>query len=363
MRLTATVAETISITGKLTSPETATAVEGVMAFKCAAASSTDTVSATLRFPAAVASASYTPPGGAPSAAARALTAVEGSNGTQWVVPLVISTASGGTATGPVDAGSLAYRMAPGFNPPILKATATCKYSFQPLPPSSATPAAAAETADEDEKPKPPQPPLLQHRTTDVIVKAALHASLNGQPSKVQLVVQLPAPLAPGPVPAAPAVTLVPAPSSSPVESTIAAAAGPAYGDVTASKPPVRFDPQRAQLLWALLDGDAPLPAGATEEQVARAPAVLAPGKGAAEFKARVPVLRGACTPGVPTPAAGAPLAPPQPLAQQLLLPLQVRLVMTGFAACKPEILPGQPQAPIEAAPITYSSAVRAVYKA
>jgi hypothetical protein len=101
-----------------------------------------------------------------------------------------------------------------------------------------------------------------------------------------------------------------------------------YGDPIC-RPLAQWVAPRAQLLWVLVEGDAPPPPGVSEADVPRTRAFFAPGA-AAEFRARVPLLGGGTAEA--SAGAGAGAGAPMPL------PLQARFSLTNgaVAAAMPE---------------------------
>lgn len=245
----------------------------------------------------------------------------------------------------VDLGSLHYKLAPGFAPQVIRAQASCKYTFAPM---TSAPAAPVDTTDASSTAAGPadgsasavtlhtQQPQQVHKFTDVLLKAVLHPSVQAV-TGTQLLVQLP--------PAA----LKPAPGHIAAAASGSPAVAASY-EQPQFKPAAQWNAQRSQILWAVPDTPVQAKPAAAAASAAGAPPVpptspasssvdgaLVPGK-AGEFKARVPVAGGLTAPDA------APYSAIQPL------PLQVRLSLPGAALCTMALEPEPAAAAAAVAP-------------
>jgi hypothetical protein len=167
---------------------------------------------------------------------------------------------------PAELATVAYRYAPSFSPPVLSAGASCRAGWAPAPPAAA----------------------LVHRHTDVLLRAAMGpaGAAAGAPSQVQFLVQLPPPPAPG----------------------------AAYGAPEMARPPAQWGAAKAQLLWALGEGEGEALGGE---------------KGMT-FLARVPLTGGPSSADAGGGAAGATPAP---------LPVQARVTFAAGAVAPLALAP------------------------
>jgi hypothetical protein len=363
LRLAFLHSEVISISGRVGGPETA-AVEGSLILKGSFAEPLPPALAEAGFPPAplrvrlragapLASLTYTPAvpaaGGAPPAATTlvpapgaAVTPAASSPALVDVELTVPGRPPRGAAAGAsavsssasssqvFELGTLHYKLAPGFAPPqVVRAQASCKYTFVPALAPAAAPAAADQpaTAEDGAQSQPPAQPATPqhqqqqvHRFTDVLLKAVVHPSVAGIAPGAQLLVQLPPPALKPPHSGGGAH----AAAASPAPTKAAAYEAPQM------RPSGQWNAQRAQILWAVTDASAAAAAaggGADSAAAAAAAAAngpattathLVPGK-PCEWKARVPV------------AHGLRLDDAASFAAIVALPLQVRLSLPGAA--------------------------------
>ena len=234
-----------------------------------------------------------------------------------------ATPRGWGAGGQLELGSLHYKVAPSFTPQVLKAAASCKYTFVAAPAVAAAAAAAPVEGEggEEEGRVPPQQ-RHQHRFTDVLVKLVVHPAVAAV-TGAQLLVQLPPPTLKVLAPPPPGGGGGGSGGAGAPATTAPAAACAAY-EPPQSKPPAQWNAQRGQLLWSVADGAAAAAGGSGGGGGAHAPSssppelpqLLAPGV-PSEFKARVPV------------AGGLAVADPAPYGAIHGVPLQVRLTLPG----------------------------------
>lgn len=342
LRLAFLHSESVTLTGKLGGAETVV-VEGTLLLKGSPSEPLPpsllerghgplAVAVRMRAAAPFASVTYTPPqaaasasagGAAPTAQDVPLTSSGSADGSVEVTltvpprPRGVPSPAGGPPASPtreqLDLGSIHYRLAPGFAPQVIKAQASCKYTFALAAPSpvagpgasepGALPHAAeaakgasedapAESAPTADAPSPQPQQQYVHRFTDVLLKAVVHPAAQAV-TGAQLLVQLPTP------------GLKPQPGGEPPPAH-AAYEAPQF------KPAAQWNAGRAQMLWAVADA----PAGPADAALATSASFLVPGK-PCEFKARVPVSHGLA------------VADPAPYAPIAALPLQVRLTLPG----------------------------------
>jgi len=179
-------------------------------------------------------------------------------GEALVLGCVLSAAAGAAGSAPATVAELEYTVDSSHAPPLVAATASCRYAF----------VAAAESGTQ------------VHRYTDVLARVALHPSVPRALVGVQVLVKLPPPL-----------SLDALPADVRAAAALQPAAPPAYGATATFLPPTAaFSPPRAAIVWKLAaanggeDGDA--------AAAAAAGSLFEPGR-SVELKGRVTVLGGA----------------------------------------------------------------------
>lgn len=255
-------------------------------------------------------------------------------GQELAVPLAVplgkllSTDTNTATNTPLEVATITYCLAP--HPPLVKLSATCRYTFLPSADSAGsgahTPGSVSsfdgKTGGGIGTDHHHQQQQQQHKFTDVLVKTLLHPAVPPAITGAQLLLQLPPPLVKEKLPPAlQACLVVPPPSP-----TTTAAAAPAYSPSLAMfRPPtVQLAAAKGQVLWNLVAAAAGT-AGSSAAPAAVA-AVAPPTTAAAGTPSgKPPVAPGTPSTATTTPAAATSSSSDLQLAPGRTLELKARM--------------------------------------